>query len=1229
MHTSLFRYRAITWRIFVCLVLVAILGALQSAPVASLSPSHQALQLIESDAPPVIRIGSWSYQASSRASGGGYLYSSGGQDDALVLHFTGAVVEVIYVQHRSLGTLAIEVDGVVLRTVNTRSTTTSFDQRSAITYLDDKAHVLRVYGVDGPVAIDAFVAAPYAKPDLRTKALQEGSVRVIVQLRTAFRVESALTAAEVQQQRAAINQARQTLASQLASYNVQLNVNSRDWIIPYMALRVDVAALDFLTRSPLVADVMEDELAVLSLAETIPIIDADLAWALGYEGAGQAVAILDTGLEGTHSFFGGRVVAEACFSNAGGAGSGVTLCPNGTPTQTGVGASSPAACAGVSGCDHGTHVGGIAAGNGSSFDGVARNGNLIGVIVFTRFNSSAQCGDPPNPTPCVLSYTSDQISGLNHVYSLRSTHAIASANMSLGGSGPFSSACDSDSRKAIIDSLRAAGIATVIASGNNGFNNGVSAPGCISTAITVGATTDADTVATFSNSHALVDVLAPGVNVQSSVTGNAFGSKSGTSMAAPHVAGAWALLKSAKPSATVDEVETALESTGVSITDPDNSVTKPRIDLDDAVNVLVPSGTYYPEGTISDGDPYYEWTAVSGATWYNLQVIDNSNGATIYNQWHEAVAPGQQEAAVCSGGQCVVNIAAILTHNGSYTWRFQGWGPSIGFSGWNGPHNFTVNQPAPTAKGTPISPIGTYTGTSSFTYQWNKVANAVWYHLLVRRASNNAVVIDLWYRGKQICDASTCSANPGINLGTGGYNWFVQTWGLGGFGPWNDGATFVVIVSPPVDAAVLIAPSGTIADNTPTYTWNVVYGATLYRLYVGGPVIIDQIYSAASICSGATCAVTPGLNQPNGNYTFWVQGQNSYGGGPWSSGKSFTIYTPPIPPVVQIAPNGTIGTNRPTFTWQDELLAYWYHVWAGSTSGATVVDAWYYWSDVCAGVGGTCTALSPNVFNPGNYQWWIIPWSPTLGYGIWNGPMLFTVTSATGWVQHSGAWYYDSYYLFTNPSASEAWSSVSYAASTYSNFDYRARLWRTGCNVCSNAVMVRGTPSPLGIYNRWSATYLFNYTSGGQFSVWRWNSDGTTTMLQGWTFSSAIYQGATWNELRVVANGSSLYYYINGTLVWSGVDSTFSSGRVGIGMFRGSPNNTGNLWVDWAVLSVLGGGGLEISATLSPAQQALNDAANANPAGSPARSPAGGLPSSADALPPQAAGNATRLPAAP
>ena len=184
---------------------------------------------------------------------------------------------------------------------------------------------------------------------------------------------------------------------------------------------------------------------------------------------------------------------------------------------------------------------------------------------------------------CAWSYDSDQIRGLQRVVNRAGDLNIASANMSLGG-GSFAADCDTDNAalKAIIDQLLTAGAATVIAAGNDGFTSAIGSPGCISTAFTVGSTTDTDAVSGFSNLSGTVDVLAPGSSIESSVPGTGFAVFNGTSMATPQVTGAIAAIAScARPGTTINDIEAALVAKGTNVADgrPGGSVTKNRVDV--------------------------------------------------------------------------------------------------------------------------------------------------------------------------------------------------------------------------------------------------------------------------------------------------------------------------------------------------------------------------------------------------------------------------------------------------------------------------------------------------------------------------------------------------------------------------------------------------------------------------------------------------------------------------
>ncbi|MBZ0318923.1 MAG: hypothetical protein K8L91_21085, partial [Anaerolineae bacterium] len=118
----------------------------------------QSSQTIESDDPQVQTSGTWTVQQAGAASNGSYRYSSGAEADVLTLQFSGPAIEVLYVAGPSLGTMAIEVDGTVLRTVITTADQTAYGQSARVDYLSNEPHTLRVYAQEGGiVAVDAFI----------------------------------------------------------------------------------------------------------------------------------------------------------------------------------------------------------------------------------------------------------------------------------------------------------------------------------------------------------------------------------------------------------------------------------------------------------------------------------------------------------------------------------------------------------------------------------------------------------------------------------------------------------------------------------------------------------------------------------------------------------------------------------------------------------------------------------------------------------------------------------------------------------------------------------------------------------------------------------------------------------------------------------------------------------------------------------------------------------------
>ncbi|PSE42751.1 serine protease [Acinetobacter nosocomialis] len=224
-------------------------------------------------------------------------------------------------------------------------------------------------------------------------------------------------------------------------------------------------------------------------------------------GTGTTAYIVDTGILSTHQEFSGRVL------------NGYTAISDGNGTTD---------CNG-----HGTHVAGTV---GGTTYGVAKNVKLVPVRILGCDGSGA---------------SSNVIAGLDWILKNGSKPAVV--NMSLGGAA--SSSLDS-----AVENLYNNGYVMVVAAGNSNTDACTSSPARTSNAITVAATDNTDTRASYSNYGSCVDIFAPGSQINSSWIGSNTATKvlNGTSMATPHVAGIVAELLQSTPTATPQTITSNL-----------------------------------------------------------------------------------------------------------------------------------------------------------------------------------------------------------------------------------------------------------------------------------------------------------------------------------------------------------------------------------------------------------------------------------------------------------------------------------------------------------------------------------------------------------------------------------------------------------------------------------------------------------------------------------------------
>ncbi|MEI7466218.1 MAG: S8 family serine peptidase [Burkholderiales bacterium] len=333
--------------------------------------------------------------------------------------------------------------------------------------------------------------------------------------------------------------------------------------LPMRAVHVrSEAALRALAAGPGVRAVYPDVEHRAVLAESLPQIGQPAVVAAGYGGNGATVAVIDDGIDRAQAAFGGcstvgvpascRVVAEQTFATA-----------PGTDSR------------------HGTNVAAIVA-------GVAPQARIAALNVFEDTGGA---------------YTSSILLAINWAIANRSTYGIVAINMSLGDASRNAAPCDlagSNPYLTPISNARGAGIHVVVAAGNAGhvngaFSAGLASPACTPGAVSVGAVydanvggltwgrspnqctdtaTQADQITCFSMSSTYLSLLAPGAFI------NAGGfTLGGTSQAAPHVAGALAVLRSAFAGETLAAAESRLTANGTPILDSRINRSFPRLNL--------------------------------------------------------------------------------------------------------------------------------------------------------------------------------------------------------------------------------------------------------------------------------------------------------------------------------------------------------------------------------------------------------------------------------------------------------------------------------------------------------------------------------------------------------------------------------------------------------------------------------------------------------------------------
>ncbi len=432
---------------------------------------------------------------------------------------------------------------------------------------------------------------------------------------------------------------------------------------------------------------------------------------------------------------------------------------------------------------HGTHVTGIAAANGT-INGVARDAKIISMKAMDDSGNG---------------YSSDVVMAIEWCVNRSEDYNISVISMSLGvdcNAYPqycHSTYCDSSDSlmTAAINKAASKNIAVVIATGNAGSTTVISEPSCIQNATPVGSIRKDDATMDY-NRNSLLQLLAPGVDITSTDSDGTYLPSSGTSMATPHVAGAFAIanqfLRLNGVARTPLEVEDAFNDTGKRIYDSGSNLNFSRINVYDAIISLDSAAP-----NVSLTNPSQNMannSAISLNISFRCNATDNfalKNG-TFYI-WNMTGTYNQSNKTFSgTSGEIEVNLTDIP--QGSYKWncRFYDINGNSAFASSNLSIDYELSAPDITL----ISPADGGSGTegSAVSFEYNVSSNVYMKNCSLILNEN---ISD--YNSSAISTSSTNTISKSLSIGT--YSWSINCTDMAGNKGNSSSRNITISAAPP------------------------------------------------------------------------------------------------------------------------------------------------------------------------------------------------------------------------------------------------------------------------------------------------------------------------------------------------------------------------------------------------------------------------------------------------